>query len=192
MDRQSVLAETLGQNLQHPTGLFLTGEPHDEIVRVADEEGSRWNLFPCFNGTMRCSDSLPPVSPCFVYRLAIPTDASVFVSPIRSGADLRAWSFTLATPQSHFTTGNDRSPRFLENPFVPTPCSPTPAGPGAAGQYAASTWPPFTERRRLPQEVISGLNHTALTLAVYASSGGLPAQDARLASGCWPSSAGRD
>jgi len=66
---------------------------------------------------MRCSDSLPPVSPCFVYRLAIPTDASVFVSPIRSGADLRAWSFTLATPQSHFTTGNDRVSQVPGEPF---------------------------------------------------------------------------
>ena len=40
--------------------------------------------------------------------------------------------------------------------------------------------------------VISGLHHTALALAVYASPVGLPTPDARLASGCWPSSTRRD
>ena len=42
------------------------------------------------------------------------------------------------------------------------------------------------------ESVISGLNHTASALAVYASQGGLPHHHARLASGCWPSSTGRD
>ena len=39
---------------------------------------------------------------------------------------------------------------------------------------------------------LSRLNRTALALAVYASPCGLPLQHARLASGCWPSSTGRD
>jgi hypothetical protein len=38
---------------------------------------------------------------------------------------------------------------------------------------------------------LSGLHSTAWELAVYASSGRLPAHDAKLASGCWPGSAGR-
>jgi hypothetical protein len=39
---------------------------------------------------------------------------------------------------------------------------------------------------RAPHDsVISGLHGTASALAVYASSAGLPAEDARLASGCW-------
>src|SRR5208283_861506 len=40
--------------------------------------------------------------------------------------------------------------------------------------------------------VISGLNRTAFDLAVYASQGRLPTHHARLASGCWSSSTGRD
>ena len=40
--------------------------------------------------------------------------------------------------------------------------------------------------------MISGLNRTAFDLAVYASQGKLPARHARLASGRWPSSTGRD
>ena len=39
---------------------------------------------------------------------------------------------------------------------------------------------------------LSRLNHTALALAVYASSDGSLHQDARLASRCWPDSTGRD
>jgi hypothetical protein len=42
------------------------------------------------------------------------------------------------------------------------------------------------------RNIISGLNGKALALAVYASPGGLPTQDARRASGYWPSSTGWD
>ena len=51
--------------------------------------GSRWHLFPCFDGTMRCSDSLPPVTPHFVsFMRRLPPLAPVFVSPAKSDADL--------------------------------------------------------------------------------------------------------
>ena len=43
-----------------------------------------------------------------------------------------------------------------------------------------------------PRVVISGLNRTAFDLAVYASQGWLPTHHARLASGCWSGSTGRD
>ena len=39
---------------------------------------------------------------------------------------------------------------------------------------------------------LSGLNHTARSVAVYASQQGLPLYHARLAPGCWPNSTGRD
>ncbi len=39
-----------------------------------------------------------------------------------------------------------------------------------------------------PRVLISGLNHTAFDLAVYASQGRLPTRHVRLASGCWSSS----
>jgi hypothetical protein len=48
-------------------------------------------------------------------------------------------------------------------------------------------------RRRPRREItISGLHHTAPTLAVYASQGGSPRHHARLASGWWPAFAGPD
>ena len=40
--------------------------------------------------------------------------------------------------------------------------------------------------------MFSGLDRTALGLTVYASQGESPLHHARLVSGCWPSSAGRD
>ena len=51
---------------------------------------------------------------------------------------------------------------------------------------------PHLSRRRLPQRVISGLNHTAYTLAVYAPQRELPHHHVRLASDWWPALVGRD
>ena len=48
------------------------------------------------------------------------------------------------------------------------------------------------EHAGLLNAVLSRLHHTALTLAVYASQGGLPHRHARLASGWWLAFAGRD
>src|SRR5208337_1667058 len=43
-----------------------------------------------------------------------------------------------------------------------------------------------------PRVLISGLNRTAFDLAVYASQWWSPTRHARLASGCWSGSTGRD
>ena len=51
---------------------------------------------------------------------------------------------------------------------------------------------PHISKRRLPQRVISGLNHTACTPAVYAPQRELPHHRVRLASGWWPAFTGRD
>ena len=52
--------------------------------------------------------------------------------------------------------------------------------------------PPRQMKTRAPNDDISGLDHTLFDLAVYASQGWSPTHHARLASGCWPGSAGRD
>src|SRR5271165_7358488 len=38
VDRQAVFLKALGQHVHHPSGIFLTGKAHDEVVRVADQE----------------------------------------------------------------------------------------------------------------------------------------------------------
>src|SRR5437660_12768288 len=40
VDRQTVLAEPLRQHGQHAAGVLLTGEAHDQIIRVAHQEGT--------------------------------------------------------------------------------------------------------------------------------------------------------
>src|SRR5438477_7964472 len=75
-------------------------------------------------------------------------------------------------------------PRFLEDPVVNVPCSPTPVGPPRSATAALPCCLPPNGKRRLPRQIlISGLNHTACALAVYASQGGLLHRHARLASG---------
>ena len=61
-------------------------------------------------------------------------------------------------------------------------------GPGVS----CLTRPPRLTTARAHREEISGLNRTAFDRAVSASQGGLPTRHARLASGCWPGSTGRD
>src|SRR5271154_1437178 len=72
------------------------------------------------------------------------------------------------------------------------PCSPTPVGPPCSATAALRCCLPPNGRRRLPRQIlISGLNHTARSLAVYASHGGLLHRHARLASGWLASLSGR-
>ena len=51
---------------------------------------------------------------------------------------------------------------------------------------------PARSKTKAPTKPISGLNHTAWALAVYASQDGSLHHHARLASGYWPGSTGRD
>ena len=109
----------------------------------------------------------------------------------RLGAgELWVWHFPKKPVDEEMETAG--RPKFLGNPDVLMPCSLTPAGPKPSGHCDGSARPPLIPRRRLPREVISGLNGTASALAVYASSPGLPAADARLTSGCGPGSTRRD
>src|SRR5208337_4613589 len=86
------------------------------------------------------------------------------------------------------------SPKFPGNPRDHSPCSSTPVGPGRlSGPWVSClARPPRLTRTRAHHEEISGLNRTAFDLAVYASQGWSPTHHARLASGCWSSSTGRD
>ena len=87
---------------------------------------------------------------------------------------------------------NDGPPRFLGSPHACVPCSTTPPGRQRTSQFVRS----HVAFRCLQNvgsryAVISGLNHTAHTLAVYASQCRLPEHHARLATGCWLGVTGR-
>jgi hypothetical protein len=75
---------------------------------------------------------------------------------------------------------------------VSVPCSSTPAGSRTPGHCGAATRPSVEWTTSAPAMMsISGLIHTARSLAVYASQCRLPEHHARLASDRWPSSVGR-
>ncbi len=82
------------------------------------------------------------------------------------------------------TTG---PPTFPGSPLVPMPCSTTPAGPTRQAISTRRRGPRVAPRRGLPRAIcLTGLDHTASALAVYASPRRLPGHHARLASGCRP------
>lgn len=82
-------------------------------------------------------------------------------------------------------------PSSWGTPIAPSPGSSTPAGPPASDRSRRRGSAPVAETSRAPALPLSRLNPPALVLAVYASPRRSPAQDARLASGCWSGSAGR-
>jgi len=124
---------------------------------------------------------------------AVPSCAPVFVSPTWTDADQGAWGFGTGNPNAILKDGDDRTSQVPGKPFCAYALFSDPGRTDASGPYDAPTRPPRPLRRRLTaRTLISGLNRTASTLAVYASSRGSPAPDARLASGRWPSSTRRD
>ena len=99
--------------------------------------GSPRRGFPCFNGTMGCSESPPPIPPRFVafawrYHNC---EAAIRVRPDgrsrrSTSRGRRAWGFLLRRlPLPALVVEATGIPRFLGNPGVDVPCSSTPAGP---------------------------------------------------------------
>jgi hypothetical protein len=133
---------------------------------------------------------LPSVPPHFVIlRLAVPLCALVFRSRRRpsataAGQGLCINRLPLVPVQRAETAGPHR---FLGNPAANMPCSSTPVGPQRQAISALRyCLPPFVTTSAPTTSTLTGLNHTACPLAVYASSPQLPAttQDSLL--GCWP------
>ena len=158
--------------------------------------GSPRRGFPCFNGTMGCSESLPPIPLRFVafaWRYH-DCEAAIRVRPDgrsrrSTSRGRRAWGFLLRRlPLPAMVVETTGIPRFLGNPGVDVPCSSTPAGP--VGQAIFSPTDAAFRRHNVVgsrnAKILSRLNHTAHPLAVYASQPGLLPDHARLASGCWP------
>ena len=86
-----------------------------------------------------------------------------------------------------------RASQVPGQPAVPMPCSSTPAGPNTPGHCGMSAWPPLCPQRRLPRDSsfrgsIARPWDSLFTLRPVQ----LPAPDAKLASGRWPSATGRD
>ena len=98
-----------------------------------------------------------------------------------------AWSSSIRSPLRIIRVETAGRPRFLRNPRVSMPCSPTPAGPTRQALRRSRLGPRYVHNEGSHDQInLSGLHHTAWTLAAYASQSGLPQNHARLASRCWP------
>ena len=145
---------------------------------------------------MRCCDSLPPISPRFVsfawrYHRCVrgssppAPDAEPWINRELVGgisSRLARWK-------------RQGLPSSRRNPCDHSPYSSDP-GVTRQAEWTMSKLPgaaPATDHDEGSTRVlISGLNRTAFDLAVYASQGWSPTHHARLASGCWSGSTGRD
>jgi len=141
---------------------------------------------------MGCSDFLTPIPPGFVSWHG-GTTLRILIRSQQTGTRSRlwAWRFILAIPGTGFDVETQDLPGSWTTPFAGMPRSSTPVG----RRVLAMTGHPM-----LPSEIttpsaptmgnISGLNHAAYLLAVYASQPGLPLSHARLATGLlarlWP------
>ena len=141
---------------------------------------------------MRRSDSLPPVSPRFV-AFAWRYHRGVLFAPSGRDDDRGLRGVVIPVPEPERSVETAGSLRFLGNPSVPMPCSRTPVGPRTPGHCGASTWPPLGSTTKAPaMREVSGLNHTALGLAVYASQWRSPDTTQDSLPAARPSLAGRD
>jgi hypothetical protein len=149
--------------------------------------------FPCFHGTMKCSDSLAPsrrTSFWFAWRYHDERRCFAPAGPERvtGGPGVED-----PVPGRTDTVEGAGRPKFLENPDVLMPCSSTPAGPDAPGHDGAPTRPPSCQNRRLAagsnlEAQSHGFGTGCLRFVVWVT----PPLHARLASGCRPGSTGWD
>jgi hypothetical protein len=148
--------------------------------------------FPRFNGTTGRSDSLPLISPHFVafawrYRRFVLCSSP----PARDGAADHP-GVGKPEPRPAVTTEMAGSLRFPSDPLVLTPCSRTPVGPMHARPLRRLDAAPACvynggSRKEYFEAQSHGIGTRCLRFAVR-----ITPPHARLASGCWPSSAGRD
>lgn len=145
---------------------------------------------PRYYGALRIPAALPLALACFARRYHPPRLLSCLPSARRRPG---ARSFRVWQPHANFTEmGTAGRPKFLEDPLCLCPG----LRPRQDRAHQATT-----VRRRGPRSYnnegsrdfvfrgsITGLQHSLS----FASPRELPPPDARRASGCWPSSAGRD
>ena len=171
-----VIFPSLGSMLWHSlpsTGSPRVGSPASAVPRSAPP--------PCRPSRRASLPSLGGTAPVLVFRSRGPR-----------APHPRAWASLPGCPSRTFGTETTRVPRFLGK----SRCAHAPLfDPG-------ELFTPGRSRRvdaafRGPNDVgtrgyfLSGLNHAAYTLPVYASQGGSLRHHATLGSGWWPASAGR-
>jgi hypothetical protein len=120
-----------------------------------------------YYGTLRLPSV--PLAALRCLRLAIPPPRRAFAPFDRRRAVEGIGALVFRAPEPELSVETDGSPRFPGTPRVPWPCSPTPAGPSTPGHCGVLGVAPASDKDEGSHEELSGLNRTALALAVYAS-----------------------
>ena len=145
--------------------------------------------FPWLLGTSNRSDFLPLFSSGFFLTLSYrPALASSL--PCRSERHPTwTWGLVSGFPIPDPLSGNDRISQVPEGPLCLHAMLSDPGRTSVQCRLTPRYCLPPLEQRRLLHCTLSGLNHTACRLPVYASQDGLPHHHATLGSGCrhaWP------
>jgi len=150
--------------------------------------------FPCFRGTMECCDILRPSRRAWLPSLGDTRCCARRFAPVGPDAQPRARGSSFRSPLPEVIhRETSRTSQVPGEPCCPYAVFFDPGRTDAPGLFGVVGVAPAMSTTKAPAtNHLSGLNSTALGLAVYASSGKLPAHDAKLASGCWPGSTGRD
>jgi hypothetical protein len=140
---------------------------------------------------MRRSDSRPPISPHFV---AFDWRYHPCARFAPSGRDARPWARGdwCSGSRAGYVSGDGRGSQVPGDPSCALALFFDPGGIGHARPSRRADAVPAADKSEDSHNDLSRLNRTAWALAVYASQGESPLHHARLASGCWPSSAGWD
>ena len=142
---------------------------------------------------MRRCDSLPPVSPRFVsFAWRYPRFRPILrpPQPRTQAGDQPGVGQPGLRPACN--GGGGRVSQVPGDPSCALALFFDPGGIGHTRPSRRANTVPAADKSEDSHEELSRLNRTAWALAVYASQGGSPLHHARLASGCWPGSTGRD
>jgi hypothetical protein len=151
-----------------------------------------WGRFPRLQGTIRRSDSLPPISPRFVSFARPISRSHPRFDPEAAGCTGHGPGVGHPVPPAGNFREDGRASQVPGEPQGERALFSDPGGTTTPGHRGVVTRPSVVWTTSAPTMMsISGLNGTARSLAVYASPRRLPGRHARLASGRWPSSAGR-
>ena len=155
--------------------------------------GSTWAVFPNVNSTTKALRLPAPNTRLLIYSLPRPNSFASWFIPLQRRQPQGVALLILPHALGHHGVGRTQDLAGSQGiRAIPLPCSPTPAGPADLTFTVNSVLSPQFRKRRHQRVLISRLNHTASVSAAYASSSTLPYSHARLASGCWLGSTGRE
>ena len=123
--------------------------------------------------------------------MAVPQRSLVLFASRRTSAPPRPGVGHPVAPAGTFAEETTGSPKFLGNPHCRLPCSVDAGRTADTRPVRCSSVAPGMGKAEAPTKGLSTLNSMAFGLAAYASPGGLPHHDARLASSRWSDATGR-